>query len=234
MRLYELAYCCDAYVHLDGFDQATVDLRGATGPFVDPGTPAHHGPLFTWLRKWGCRQFKIGNEAIARASLSAWWQVWHEQIPAREMTLDQAGDDVLDVIAMAFEDLRQRQACWQNRQDVGPVFRGFGPAGASKTLYAVRPNSCSPWDNPIRQTEALPGTGAGYRQHLLNSREALAEAVADLGPDGSATQLPALLNRLDSSPVKLIDEHDWARYTRGFAPPAPVVLAQWAAWAQVP
>ena len=155
-------------------------------------------------------------------------------MPAPDVTLDRASDDVLDVISAAFEDLRQRQASWQNRQDVGPVFRRFGPAGASKTLYAIRPNVCSPWDDPIRQAEGLPGTGAGYRQHLVNSREALAEAVTDLGPDGSATQLPALLNRPDSSPVKLIDEHDWARYTRGFAPPAPAVLAQWAAWAQVP
>lgn len=234
MRLYELAYCCAAYVQLDGFDQATVDLRAATGPFVDPAILAHHAPLFAWLRQWGCRQFKVDDEAVARDSLSEWWQGWHEQIPAADVTLDQAGDDVLDAIAAAFEDLCQRQASWQNRKDTGPVFRGFGPAGASKTLYAVRPNSCSPWDGPIRRAEALPGTGAGYRQHLVNSREALAEAVADLGPGSSALQLPTLLNRPDSSPVKLIDEHDWARYTRGFAPPAPGVLAQWAAWAQMP
>jgi hypothetical protein len=234
MRLFELAYCCAAYAHLEAFDEATVALRDATGSCVDPGAPDHHEALFIWLRRWGCRQFKIADEEIARASLSSWWQNWGEQIPAPDLTLDQADDELLDVIAAAFEDLRQRQASWQDRQDVGPVSRGFGPAGASKALYAIRPNCCSPWDDPIRRAEGLPKTGAGYRQHLLNSREALAEAVADLGPGGAATDLPALLDRSDSSPVKLIDEHDWARYSRGFEPPAPAVLARWADWAQLP
>lgn len=57
MRLYELAYCCRAYAPLDSYDTATVALREATGDCVDPDDPAQLGPLFAWLRKWGCRQF---------------------------------------------------------------------------------------------------------------------------------------------------------------------------------
>lgn len=234
MRLYELAYCCNAYVHLDGFDQATIELRDATGPFVDPGNPAHYEALFRWLRKWGCRQFKIADETIASASLASWWRAFGDQLPDPSATPDVLDDETLDRIAETFRDLSRRQASWQNRRDVGRVFRGFGPAGAAKTLYAVRPNSCSPWDDPIRRAEALPATSAGYRSHLTRTREALAEAVADLGPGGSAARLPVLLDRPDSSPVKLVDEHDWARYTRGVEPPSPAALARWSAWAQLP
>jgi hypothetical protein len=205
MRLYELAYCSNAFVHLDGFAQAAVGLRDTTGPFVDPGNSAHHGPLFRWLRRWGCRQFTIADETIASASLAAWWQTFDEQLPDPGATPDQLSDDILDGIAAAFDDLSKRQASWQDRRDVGQIFRGFGPAGAAKTLYAVRPNSCSPWDDPIRRAEDLSATGAGYRSHLAKTREALAEAVADLGPGGSAARLPVLLNRPDSSPVKLVD-----------------------------
>lgn len=192
MRLYELAYCSNAFVHLDGFDQATVGLRDTTGPFVDPGNPAHHGPLFRWLRRWGCRQFKIADETIASASLAAWWQTFDEQLPDPGATPDQLSDDILDGIAAAFDDLSKRQASWQDRRDVGQIFRGFGPAGAAKTLYAVRPNSCSPWDDPIRRAEDLSATGDGYRSHLAKTREALAEAVADLGPGGFGSTPPCV------------------------------------------
>lgn len=140
-----------------------------------------------------CRQFKIADETIASASLAAWWQTFDEQLPEPSAIPDQLSDDILDGIAAAFDDLSKRQASWQDRRDVGQIFRGFGPAGAAKTLYAVRPNSCSPWDDPIRRAEDLSATGAGYRSHLAKTREALAEAVADLGPGGSAGRLPVLL-----------------------------------------
>lgn len=230
MRLYELAYCCRIYVGLDAYDQATVDLRAATGSAVDPDNADHIAPLFNWLRRWGCRQFKIEDEHIARVSLLDWWTAWRDRLPAPAQTLDEIDDGGLDALGAAYADLRQRQASWQQR-DGGPVVRRFGPAGAAKALYAIRPNSCSPWDDAIRERLGLTDTAEGYRQHLVRIRGELAEAVADIGPGGDAAQLPALLDRADASPVKLVDEHDWVRYTRGFEPPTPEVLGRWAAWA---
>lgn len=230
MRLYELAYCCRIYEGLETYDRATVGLRAATGPAVDPDNPDHIGPLFAWLRDWGCRQFKIKDEHIAHKSLLDWWTEWSDRLPSPVQTLDEIDDAALDGIADTYEDLRQRQGSWQQRRG-GPVVRRFGPAGAAKALYAIRPNSCSPWDDPIRERFSLTATGEGYRQHLVRIRAELAQAVADLGPGGDASQLPALLGRAGASAVKLVDEHDWVRYTRGFEPPTAEVLGRWAAWA---
>jgi len=232
VRLFELAYCCDVYSHLAGYDSATVELRAATGAAVNPSRERHIPPLFNWLRRWGCRQFAIADEEIAHKSLVTWWGVWRHRLPPVNRTLDAISDVGLDAIASAYEELRGRQASWQHRT-TGRVTRTFGPAGAAKTLYAIRPNACSPWDEAIRAQFGLRDTGDGYRRHLVRVRAELAEAVADIGPGGSAKQLPALLGRADSSPAKLVDEHDWARFTRGFEPPAAEVLGRWADWASL-
>ncbi len=199
-------------------------------PQWNPANEEHAAQLFTWLRRWGCRQFAIADERIARENLATWWLAWRKRLPAARLTLDHIDNRGLDAIANAYEELRGRQASWQRRK-TGRVQMTFGPAGAAKTLYALRPNACSPWDAAIRKQFHLPETGDGYRRHLVRVRTELAEAVHDLGPGGSAKQLPALLDRAESSPVKLVDEHDWVRYTRGFEPPAPELMAHWAAWA---
>lgn len=230
MRLHELAYCCRAYASLEAYDQATVELRDATGATVDPGEDGHLAALFEWLRRWGCRQFKIEHEPRASESVTSWWSAHRQRLPDPAETLDELGDDALQAIAGAYDDLRTRPASTQERA-TGPVLISFGPAGAAKALYAIRPNACSPWDEPIRRRFELPAGGDGYRRHLLRIREELTEAVADLGPGGDASQLPVLLDRPDSSPVKLVDEHDWARYSRGFEPPSSDILRTWAEWA---
>jgi hypothetical protein len=231
MRLYELAFCCYVYGGLEGgYDAATIELREATGSCVDPGNDDHFAPLFHWLRRWGCRQFKINDESVAHESLWGWWRRWEAELPGPDRTLDELDDAALGQIADAYDDLRARQASWQER--AGSAHRrGFGPAGAAKTLYAIRPNACSPWDEPIRKRLGFGEDGSGYRDHLRRAREELAEAVADLDSDADASELPRLLERPLSSPVKLVDEHDWVRHTRGFTPPAPEMMMQWSSWA---
>jgi hypothetical protein len=231
VRLFELAYCCNLYSN-EEYDRASLELHDATGPSVDPGNEQHVAPLFNWLRRWGCRQFAIGDEAVARASLVDWWSTWGGSLPPSELALDEVDDSGLDVIAGAYDDLRARQASWQ-RLPSGPVAKTFGPTGAAKTLYAIRPRSCSPWDDPIRKWLGVRVTAEGYRRHVVRIRDELAEAAADLGPGHASAQLPGLLGRAGSSPVKLVDEHDWVRYTRGFTVPSPEQFLRWAEWAAI-
>src|SRR5205085_10335135 len=96
-----------------------------------------------------------------------------------------------------------------------------------------RPNLCPPWDDDIRDALGRGTTRLDYREHMLRARTELAEAVADLGEDGSAEQLPGLVGRPNSSPVKLVDEHDWSRYSNGCLPPSPEQLQQWAIWGEM-
>jgi hypothetical protein len=231
MRLYELAYCCDVYVRAWGYDKATIALREATGRAVDPRQEDHVGPLLDWLRRWGCRQFAREDEQIAAASLFEWWSAWAKRLPPLARTLDELDDGQLDAIAEAYDELRTKQASWQ-RKHTGNVAKTFGATGAAKALYAIRPNSCAPWDEAIRKHFRLRVSGDGYRRHLVRVRAELGEALADLDGDVTAADLPRLLGRPESSAAKLIDEHDWVRYARGIEPPDRELLARWVAWAR--
>jgi hypothetical protein len=230
MRLYELAYCCDVFVRAWGSDEATVELREATGPAIDPSKPEHVGPLLTWLRRWGGRQFASEDEGIAAASLAEWWSAWSRRLPPLERVIDALDEAELDAIAAAYDELRTRQASWQ-RKRTGRVAKTFGATGAAKALYALRPQACAPWDDAIRKHFGLPVTGEGYRRHLVRVREELAEALGDVDGDATAADLPRLLGRPESTAPRLVDEHDWVRYARGIEPPRPEELARWAGWA---
>jgi hypothetical protein len=232
VRLYELAYCCRLFGTLDAFDRATVELQASTGPFVDPGRTDHHAPLFRWLRRWGCRHMAVRDEQLASESLSGWWSDWVDALPQATESLSTLDDQAVDAIAAAYDDLRLRPASWQERAG-GRVHRGFGPAGASKAMYAIRPNACAPWDVPIRRHFGLGIQAEDYRRRLTQIRDELSELAEDLDQGTAVSDLPRLLERPRSSPVKLVDEHDWVRYTRGFDPPPAETLEQWGHWSRM-
>ena len=154
-----------------------------------PARPDHAAALLTWLRHWGCRQFAVADEELSRASLADWWRAWGRKLPPPKRTVDALDDRALDAIAGAYDDLRGRQASWQRRAD-GNVAKTFGATGTAKALYAIRPNACPPWDEPIRRTLGLPETGEGYRRHLVRVQAEIAEAAADLGPGGERRRAP--------------------------------------------
>jgi hypothetical protein len=230
VRLYELAYCCHVFVVLAGEDRATPDLRAATGRTLDPSRPEHAAALLTWLRRWGCRQFAVADEAIARESLAAWWGAWGRRLPPAKRTVVDLSERELDAVAGAYDDLRVRQAAWQRRAD-GRVAKPFGATGTAKALYAIRPQACPPWDEPIRRRLGFGDDGAGYRRQLVRIGAELVEAAADLGRGASAADIPAAIGRPEASLAKLVDEHDWVRFTHGTEPPPPELVVQWAAWA---
>ena len=231
MRLYELAYCCHLFGVLVGDDAATADLRAATGRSIDPSRPEHAAALLTWLRRWGCRQFAVEDEAVSQASLADWWAAWGRKLPAVGRSVVDLRERDLDALAGAYDDLRSRQAAWQ-RKASGNVAKTFGATGTAKALYAIRPNACPPWDEPIRRALGFGDAGEGYRRQLVRVREELAEAAADLGAGGSAADLPEACGRPRSSLAKLADEHDWIRFTHGTEPPPREVFARWAVYAR--
>jgi hypothetical protein len=230
VRLYELAYCCHVFVVLAGEDTASAELRNATGRAVDLSKDEHAGALLVWLRRWGCRQFAVEDEALSRRSLGEWWGTWGRRLPPSRRRIDELDDSALDRVAAAYDDLRGRQASWQRRADRN-VAKTFGATGAAKALYAIRPNTCPPWDEPIRRALGLPDTGDGYRRQLERIQAELAEATADLAPGATPAQIPEAIGRPGASLAKLVDEHDWLRFTHGTQPPAPELFGRWATWA---
>lgn len=231
MRLHELAFACRVYAGFTQYDRELARLREVTGPVVDLGDPSQAGPMLQLLRNWGCRQFAHRDDEISRQSALGWWAEWRDRLPDVDQTVDLLSDDEIATLAAAYEDLSARQASWQIYVDGRRVRKAFGPAGAAKTMFAIRPNACPPWDDDIRRFYGRGQTAADYEAHLRHIRSELAEALADADQEITAADLPRLVGRKLSSAAKLGDEYEWVVRTRGIVPPEAGDLDQWAKWA---
>src|SRR5690349_6566715 len=169
-----------------------------------------------WLRRWGCRHLRRDDNALASEALLEWADEWQAKLPAPGVTLDRLGDGALDALAAAYAALAEHPAGFRaGRRETIPV--RFGATAAAKALYALRPDACPPWDEPIRAHFGWDGSAASYRAALERASAELAEAAASAGV--AVAELPALIGRPESSPPRLVDEHDWLRITRGHEPP---------------
>jgi hypothetical protein len=223
-RYYELAYCCRIFGVLAGEDTSSADFRAVTGGIADLGDPEHRDALLRWLRRWGCRHLRRDDNALASEALRDWAGEWEALLPAHGVTLDRLDDDALDRLAAAYGALAERAAGFRaGRREPIPV--RFGATAAAKALYALRPDACPPWDEPIRAHHGWDGSASSYRAALERASAELAEAAESAGV--AVADLPALIGRPGSSPPRLVDEHDWLRVTRGHEPPAPEELERW-------
>jgi hypothetical protein len=226
MRLFDLAYCCRLYAEGTGYDLALGRFLEGTIGAVDLHTPDHRDRTLQWLRDC-CRGLRREDNARSSRALGAWWEDWAEALPATEVTLDALDDYGLDVAAEAYADLAQRRAA-QRQYRGGLIDVRFGPTTAAKAMYAVRPNAFLPWDEAIRKKLGYREDAASYRRALLRARDELAEAVRDAEIDPH--DLPAFIDRPQSTPPKLVDEHDWVRFTLGHEPRTREELHQWLEW----
>jgi hypothetical protein len=227
MKLHELAFGCLIYKIISGDDSRVTQLRRATGGQLDPHNSEHQKFLFTWLRQWRCRQFDKAHEDIAARSLEDWASKWHTTLPTDDVMLEKIDQAQINVIGAAYEDLSWRQA---GARKLAPYVR-YGPVGAAKTLFALRPNICPPWDSFTQDELGFDDSGASYCKYL---QLALSDLKAVSGQaEVQISELPALIDRSKSTPPKLIDEYYWVTITRGFAPPSREILEKWLAWSEL-
>ena len=227
MRLFELAYCCRLYGEGTGYDLALARFLEGTNGAVDLDNPEHRDLALQWLRDWGCRGLRREDNAGSSAALREWWKDWDGALPPADVTLDALDDYGLDVAAEAYGDLARRPAARRQHRD-GLIDVRFGPTTAAKAMYAVRPNAFLPWDDAIRKKLGYQEDAASYRRALVRARDELEEAVREAEIDPH--ELPAFIDRRQSTPPKLVDEHDWVRYTLGHEPPTRDELEQWLEW----
>jgi hypothetical protein len=228
MKLFELACSCRLYANFTDYDESLEQLR--TGcPELDPLNSGHRAALLVWLNAWGCRQFAKEYHHMASASLADWAATWFARLPGPDVRLTDMTQDQIALCAQAYEALRDRKASLK-QPAVGPEFYvTFGPTGAAKTLFALRPYAYSPWDEPIRQARRWGSDAASFQSYLTDAASQLHALAAEANVPVSA--LPAFVGRPNSTPPKLIDEYNWVVFTRGCPPPTPDELAQWVRWA---
>jgi hypothetical protein len=124
----------------------------------------------------------------------------------------------LDLVADAYDALR--------------AIHGLGPTGASKVLFAVRPEIAMAWDEGIQKEFGLAGDRAGYRKMLTRSQAEAENLVVDAARCGVADwrAIPDEVGRPEHTMPKLLDEYHWVTITRRHQIPAPEDLRRWTAW----
>ncbi len=231
LRLHELAYACRLYGPLTSADRGLRELRSVTAGLLDPHDGTHREALFVWLNSWGCRQFaKEHHATTASESLISWAEEWLDRLPSLDIDLSNAASTDHALLGDAYEDLRFRTASLRHVA-ARESHVTYGPVGAAKTLFALRPRLFAPWDNPIiNMLKYWPARGPDYARYLSDIRLLLEQLSANSGTP--IAEIPALIGRPDSSPVKLIDEYNWVKITRGFEAPTIGQLHEWLAWAE--
>ena len=228
-RLFELAYGCRLYGQITSYDATLVVLR-ALGA-IDPLDPIHQAALFHWLNTWGCRQFsKEHHASTAAMSLAGWASAWLPRLPGPEQHLTDLSAEEIDVCAGAYGSLVGAEASRRALPGGRKSRVNYGPTGAAKTLFALRPNVFPPWDEPVRVERGWSGDEASFGLYLRETASHLRCLAGEAGV--RVAELPKLVGRPDSPPPKLLDEYYWITVTRRCTPPTAEEIALWAHWAE--
>lgn len=230
VTLSGLAFACHVYAGMSKADKSYQEFLDATKPEPDLTILAHRTALITWLNKWGCRQFAKDDHKLASGKIKDWYEKWHDQLPITTMTLLELSDADLDSVCEPYKQLAERKASERKRGD-GTTDVRFGPTGAAKILFAIRPQSLMPWDESIRTEFGLDESADSYIAFLKQVKTELIKLDEACKRNGHVlSELPKLLKRPDSSLVKLIDEYFWVRITKECQVPEVENLALWATW----
>ncbi|HXF73180.1 MAG TPA: hypothetical protein VNO79_11290, partial [Actinomycetota bacterium] len=200
------------YGAVTNYDRRLEELWGKVRREVDLERGDHRDALIDWLRHWGCRHLRIRDHAETSAALLAWWRERGGSLPGRDRDLLDLRPEELEALARAFDALAGRVAASRERMGRPAAVR-VGPTAAAKALFALRPRTCPPWDEPIRAGLGFGADGAAYRRLLEAGAEALRGFAAQVGIPPA--ELPRRLGREGSTLAKLLDEYLWARVTRG-------------------
>lgn len=225
--LEALAYACHAYGQTTSYDNSYRQLLDRTGGHVDLTDSAHRAAVLKWLNQWGCRQFKVVDHPLASSEMQAWYTECQHLLPEVGKALVDCSVAEVWHIGQAYALLRERQACTRKRDGFPEAVR-FGPTGASKVLFAVRPQAAIPWDAPERKALRFDDSDRGYIAYLGHAQgilRALSPACRRYGIQ--LADLPMLLGRREATPAKLVDEYYWATVTREVAIPDEAKLRTW-------
>ena len=84
-------------------------------------------------------QHRCHHASVAAPSLTAWAGEWLPRLPPASAVLEAIDPAQFDLVGRAYGDLRARQAGTRTRRNGLISHVEYGPVGAAKTLFAVRP-----------------------------------------------------------------------------------------------
>lgn len=231
MRLYQLAIACQVYASFEGeLDESLALFRELTQRPFDFDSDRLGSALMRWLNEWGCRQFKKEDHGVAVGNLRLWASDNVGLLPPASTSILELAEPDFRRAANAYDALTRIQACERQRSGRSvPV--GFGPTGAAKVLFVLRPDSLPPWDEAIRDHFHLDGSAESYAEFLRLAASDLSGVVMDAAHYGiDLAALPSEICRSGSTLPKLIDEYYWVKFTRRFQVPEEPQVRRWAEW----
>ena len=215
MTLAELAFACFVFARVDGgaYDR----LLEETGEYVDLSILDHQLSILRWLSAWGIRAIPR-NYHNAPSDTSEQMKSWYEsnELFDRNRNLQELKDSDLDLVGDAYEKLIR--------------VRYIGPTAAAKILFAIRPKSLMPWDEPIRNELQYNETSQSYINFLRYAQAKIQEVGELCRKYGfELIDLPKKLGRANSTIPKLIDEYLWVTITNKWKP-SKDDFERWVVW----
>ncbi len=230
MTLSELAFACFLYSQLTGDDSSHLLFLQITSGSPDLSNPDHRKALLVWLNQWGCRQFALEYHELASGEILSWHNEHSAAFFPEDRNLWELTESELASAGVAYESLSSRTASYRTRS--GNTFRvSFGPAGASKILFAIRSRALLPWDGSIRESLGYDKSQASYLSCLRHVKSMLEELATSCQRNGfQLADLPQQMGRPHSTVPKLIDEYYWIKITKSYSLPDSDAFRRWANW----
>lgn len=225
MKLHEIALASFIFNAITGFNEAYLDLLKETDGNPDLSNERHRLKLLRWLNQWGCRQFKKDYHIHASNQLYEWYKENQDLLPSKDINIWELVD--FDSIRKLYSSLSSKVAALRKHNET-EVEVSFGPTGASKILFAIRPKSLIPCDIPMREKFQLSSDSGGYITYLKKVISSCLELKEQCKKNNfSLEEFPKIIKRSDITIPKLIDEYHWITVTRNFEIPDSKIIMEW-------
>ncbi|MFO7446491.1 MAG: hypothetical protein R6W90_08995 [Ignavibacteriaceae bacterium] len=203
MNLAELEQACFCYGSETKYDRSYLQFLQTINSILDLNNEEHRFALMKWLNHWGCRQFSKEYHDFAQKKLHVWYKEYADQLFTVNRNLWEFGGEDLPIIRNLYESLLNLEASYYSRGNK-IILKRFGPTGAAKILFAIRPKCFAPWDKAIRNYfgyDKSPDSYVLYIQNINNKLHSLELNGFTLA------ELPEKIHRPNSSVPKIIDEY---------------------------
>lgn len=230
MNLFDLAFTSHVYNSFTGFNESYKSFLKKVNNDLDLLDPKHRKALIVWLNKWGCRQFSLEYHEMASNEILSWYKEGYLEVIPKDERLWELNEKELKKISDAYDELAEKKASKKKRNG-NLLSINVGPTGASKILFALRPEVMVPWDVAIRNGLGYNGDGESYVNYLKQSKSLIESLSTSCKKKGiELLEVPQELGREESTVAQLIGEYYWVTETKDCYPPSSKTVQQWAKW----
>ncbi|PTD94875.1 hypothetical protein C9439_00090 [archaeon SCG-AAA382B04] len=232
MDLFDLAFTSYIYDFFTSFNESYKSFLKRVDYDLDLLDPKDRRALIVWLNRWGCRQFSLDYHELASNEILSWYNEGYLEVIPEEKRLWELNKKEFKEIRATYAELAQKTASRKKRNgDLLSI--SVGPTGASKILFALRPEVFVPWDIAIRKGLGYNDDSSSYVNYLKQAKSLIESLSTSCDKnDVELLEVPQKLGREKATVAQLIGEYYWVTETKDCYPPSPDTVQQWAKWSE--